>query len=146
MSKDINKEGLLKGLGALLLGIIVLSLVYNMFFQMGPTTMGGMGGGMESMHGGMSQGMYTGFSLSGLLAGLLLIFIKLLSILLVVGLVMGIFLMFKKLMLDNGDFNNIFAGLGFQGVDCCNCGKKVRGNWDYCPHCGEALKKSGNKQ
>lgn len=142
----MNKEGLVKGFGILLLGIVVLSLVFNMFFQMGPTAMGGnYAGGMGGMHGEMGGGYYGGgFSLGGLLAGILLILIKLLSILLVVALVVGIFMMLKKFLMEDGDLAGFLAPL--QTKACDNCGQNVKGNWDYCPSCGKDLKKSGNSQ
>lgn len=142
MAKELNKEGLIKGFGILLLGIVLLSLVYNMFFQAGPTMMGGYyGGNMNGMHGEMGgyYGGVSGFSLTGLLAGLLLIFIKLLSILLVVALVVGIFMMLKKYLLEEGDLTWLWGST--QTVSCTNCGKNIKGNWDFCPSCGKELKK-----
>lgn len=149
--QDPNKDAIFKGVGAIVLGLVVLALVYNVFFT--PQMPFGMGGTAAGMHGGMDmngmsmgQGyMGTGFgiSLGSILAGILIILIKLLSILLVVGLVLGIWVVVKDYLFPGGQ--NPFAGLTQSFVqpkmNCPKCGSSVDTKWDYCPDCGQHLTK-----
>ncbi|MDA8234110.1 MAG: zinc ribbon domain-containing protein [Clostridia bacterium] len=154
-----NKDSLIKGVGVVLLGVIVLALFYNVFFAPGPMNYGysqdmGFNRGMANVHMGAgmqmgttgfpgNQGVGLDFSLGSLLAGVLLILIKLLSILLVIGLVVGVWVVVKDYLLADGD--NPFTSLtkGFRGnkVNCPKCGSSVNSKWDFCPDCGLALSK-----
>lgn len=152
---DPNKDSIIKGVGTILLGLIVLALVYNVFFT--PQMPYGMGmqyyGSSGGMHGGMGMdnmymgpaGMGAGFGLGlgSILAGILIILIKLLSILLVVGLVIGLWVVVKEYLLTDGD--NPFAALTQSFVkpkmNCPKCGSGVDTKWDYCPDCGQPLTK-----
>lgn len=161
MNRNVpNKDSVFKGVGAILLGLIVLALVYNVFFtpQM-PFGMGMNYGSTGGMHGGMGMNMGQGtmgtgfgFGLGSILAGILIILIKLLSILLVVGLVLGIWVVVKDYLFVGGE--NPFAGLTQSFVkpkmNCPKCGSSVDTKWDYCPDCGQQLtrenKPGGNVQ
>lgn len=138
MSRELNLEALLKSLGVIFIGILALSLVYNLFFQMGPTTMGNQG---MMGHGGMAT-PGVGFSLSGLLAGILMIVIKLLSILLVIGLVVGIGAVLKDYLFQGGGLSWLSPQ---PAAICCSCGQNVKGGYDYCPHCGASQKRPAEK-
>ena len=142
-NNEINKDGLIRSVLIIFVGIILLSLVYNMFFQTGPNVMGSYGsaGVMGDMHGGMVGAGVTpgfgGFSLSSLLAGILVLFIKILSILLVVGLLAGMVMVLKKYLMSTGDRTWLFATL--EQKNCQSCGRTIKGDWDYCSHCGNSL-------
>lgn len=153
MSKnDPNKDALVKSVGTILLGIIVLALVYNVFFSAGPGMGYGYQGGMEMSggshmgYGGMSgpTGYGLDFSLGSLLAGILVILVKLLSILLVVGLVIGVWLMVKEYLFADGE-NPLAAltmGMSKNKMSCPKCGSSVNSKWDFCPDCGVTLTKA----
>lgn len=149
---DPNKDSIFKGVGAIVLGLIVLALVYNVFFTpqmplgMGMYSSGGMHGGMGMNGMSMGPGVMGagyGISLGSILAGILIILIKLLSILLVVGLVLGIWVVVKEYMPQGGE--NPFAGLtqtfAKPKMNCPKCGSSVDTKWDYCPDCGQQLNK-----
>jgi len=144
---DRNRESLIKSVGAVLLGIIVLAFVYNIFFP-GPATMGYGMGGMSSGHMGHGYGYGYGagmdFTLGGILGGILIILIKLLSILLVVGLVVGLWMVVRDFLFAQGEnpFATLTKGLTGNKVNCPKCGTAVDNKWTYCPDCGQHLKKS----
>ncbi len=158
MSKNAtNQDSLVKSVGMVLLGIIVLALFYNVFFNpasMNPYSriggyggMGGYGGAGEHMGGGYyPMGAGFDFSLGALLGGILLILVKLLSILLVVGLVVGVWVVVKDYLFTDGE--NPLASLtrGFAGskAPCPKCGTQVDAQWAYCQVCGEAINRAGN--
>lgn len=137
----------LKGLGTILLGLLILALVWNVFFPSFSGTMGsGYAGGMHEgmMNGGGYGAFGGGFTITGLLGGLLLLIIKLLSILLVVGLVIGIFLVLKEYFFGAGGNTESFLknmGLSQNKVNCPNCGKSVNPTWQYCPECGKPIQR-----
>lgn len=139
-----NKAAMIKTVGVVILGIIVLALFYNVFFGPGPMNYGSSTG-MDMMHGGGYTGYNNfGFSIGSLLAGILMILIKILSIILVVSLVVGIWVIIKDYLLNDGqDFTSSFAsisrGLGFSAINCPKCGSKVNDKWDFCPDCGQVL-------
>lgn len=150
-----DKDSLIKNLGALLLGLIVIALIFNVFFtpqQAGFSSMGHMQDGNWGMHTGygMGYGVGTGlnFNIGSILGGLLIILMKLLSILLVIGLVVGLWTVVKDFLLSDGEnpFASLTKGFTKSKTNCPNCGSSVNSTWDFCPDCGQPITKANKMQ
>lgn len=152
---NTDKDSIIKSLGAVLLGIIVLALVYNVFFSP-QQSYRGFGYNMYMGHGGMQMGtgmmgtMGTGFNfnLGNILGGILVILVKLLSISLVVGLVVGLWVMIKDYLFADGDnpFASLTQAFTKNKMNCPKCGSNVDTKWDFCPDCGQELTKQNKPQ
>lgn len=142
--KASNNDSLIKSVGTILLGLIVFSLVYNVFFGPSPAHGLGMAGSTGGMHGA-GGGMGTGFgiSLGSILAGILTILIELLSLLLIVGLVLGLWVVVKDYVLNDGEnpFASLTGSFNKPKMNCPKCGSSVNTRWDFCPDCGQPLTK-----
>lgn len=140
-----GNNNLLKSVGVIILGLILLSFFFDLFF--GSST---GNGGMNSMHGGQQQVGYpgSGFGVGTLIANILLLITKILSILLAVGLIAGTWVLIRDFVLvDNGTglITSFTNSLGMESVKCPKCGSSVKGQWDYCPDCGNDLMNKGQQ-
>lgn len=149
---ESNKDSMVKNLGAILLGIIVLALIYNVFFSP-QQNYGGYGFDMRMGNWGMQTGYGMGGSgfdlnLGSILGGILIILVKLLSITLVVGLAVGLWVMIKDYLFSDSDnpLSSLTKAFSKNKMSCPKCGSSVDTTWDFCPDCGQAITKKNKTQ
>ncbi|MFZ5987798.1 MAG: hypothetical protein ACOYWZ_11820 [Bacillota bacterium] len=129
----------LKLLGALVLGIVGLWLIYTLLIGAGMGINIGFRGGYGGGH--MYMGTGAGFGAIGTISFLLLFLIKVLFVIFIVGLVVGIAVAIKNYVFTEEDIKTIkgtFTGKKtvVNRETCTSCGKELNEEWNICPFCG----------
>lgn len=134
-----NGNSILKLLGALLVGIFGLWLVFTLIFGSGFGMSIGLGRSFGDGH--MYMGTGYGFGSVSTISLLLIVLIKVLFVVFIIGLVLGIAVAIKKYLFTDDDIQKIkgtFTGKKTVVIKetCTNCSKELNDEWKVCPFCG----------
>lgn len=138
MWEMIKTDRLIRIFFIIILGVLGFGLAFNIMF--GPSQMGMGEGGME--HGDMGHGGYTpAFAWGPALLGVFVALLKILVIVLVPGAFVGIVMTLKQNWTGNF-FKKLTAVKSQAQVETCpHCSAQVAIEANFCPVCGEKVKK-----